>query len=103
MWTQWLAWATTNPDKRRALAQLEVAEDITHESHLAVDRSQRAMADVIVRARSHGSMATVPVSFVMALTGSIADLTMDESIRDPDTADACSAVAFDAVWRVLAG
>ena len=25
MWTQWLRWAAANPEKRRALAQLDVA------------------------------------------------------------------------------
>src|SRR5258708_23963874 len=29
MWTQWLRWATSNPEKRRALAPPEVTDDIT--------------------------------------------------------------------------
>src|SRR5260221_14512139 len=33
MWTQWLRWATSNPEKRRAPAQLEGADDITPGQH----------------------------------------------------------------------
>jgi AcrR family transcriptional regulator len=103
MWSQWLSWAVINPEKRRALAQLEVAEDITADSHRAVQSAQRDMAELVERARSGGPMAAVPISFVMALTSSIADGTMDALIRDPAAPDARSAAAFDAVWRVLAG
>jgi AcrR family transcriptional regulator len=40
MWMQWLRWATTSPDKRRVLAQLEVAEEVSAESHQSVRESQ---------------------------------------------------------------
>lgn len=103
MWAQWLSWATANPEKRRALAQLEVAEDITSESHLTVHDAQRDMAELIERARSAGPMAATPSSFVMALISAIADATMDALIRDPGGGDDRAATAFEAVWRVLAG
>lgn len=103
MWSQWLAWATTNPHKRRTLAQLEVAEDISEASHAAVRRAQRGIAELVELARAGGPVADVPLSFAMVLTGAIADSTMDALIRDPVSAGARSAVAFDAVWRVLAG
>jgi AcrR family transcriptional regulator len=103
MWKQWLRWATANPEKRRALAQLEVADDVTAESHQIVRLTQRGMAELVERSRAGGPMQDVPLAFVVSLIGAIADATMDAMIREPAEADARSDIAFEAVWRVLAG
>jgi AcrR family transcriptional regulator len=103
MWKQWLRWATANPEKRRALAQLEVADDVTAESHQIVRLTQRGMAELLERSRAGGPMQDVPLAFVVSLIGAIADATMDAMIREPAEADARSDIAFEAVWRVLAG
>lgn len=103
MWKQWLRWATTNQEKRRALAQLEAADDVTAESHQIVRQAQRGMAERLERSRADGPMQDVPLAFVVSLIGAIADATMDAMIREPSEADACSDVAFEAAWRVLAG
>jgi len=103
LWSRWLAWATSHPDKRRTLAQLEVSDDISAESHNLVRESQRDMADLLERSRAGGPMADVPISFALVVTGAIADATMDALIRDPSAPEARSEAAFEAVWRVLAG
>ena len=103
LWAQWLHWATSNPDRRRAIAHLDVADEVTEESHRTVRQAQRGTAELIERTRAAGPMAGVPLSFVMALIGTMADSTMDAMIREPDEADARSEAAFEAVWRVLAG
>ena len=103
MWVHWLRWATTNPDKRRALAQLEVADEISVGSHQAVREAQRGMADLLERIRADGPMKAAPLGFVLTLTSAMAGTTMDAMIREPGKAEARSADAFEAVWRVLAG
>lgn len=103
MWKQWLRWATANPEKRRTLAQLEAADDITAESHQIVQQAQRGMAELLERSRAGGPMQDVPLAFVVTLIGAIADAAMDAVIRDPAEAEARSDVAFEAVWRVLSG
>jgi AcrR family transcriptional regulator len=103
MWTQWLRWATTNPEKRRALAQLEVADDITTESHQTVSQALNGIAELLERSRADGPMQDAPLGFVLTLTSAIADATIDSMIRDPAAAEAHSQMAFDAIWRVLAG
>jgi len=103
VWVQWLAWATSNPDKRRTLAQLEVADDIKLESHTLVRDAQRDMAALLERCREGGPMASLPIGFVLLLTGAIADATMDLLIRDPRLDEDRGGAAFEAVWRVLAG
>jgi hypothetical protein len=89
--------------ERRALAQLEVSDDITAGSRELVREAHRPVAELLERSRLGGPMGDVPISFVLALIGAIADSAMDALIRDPDGAEERSRVAFEAVWRVLAG
>lgn len=103
MWTQWLRWATTNPEKRRALAQLEVADEITAESHRTVDVALGGIAELLERSRADGPMQDASLGFVLTLTTAIADATVDAMIREPAEAETHSSMAFDAMWRVLAG
>lgn len=103
MWAQWLRWATRNPGKRRALAHLEVAAEITAESHRTASEAQKIMADVLERSRGDGPMKDAPWGFVLTLASALADTTMDAMIREPAQAEAYSRLAFGAVWRVLAG
>jgi len=103
VWTQWLRWATTSPDKRRALAQLQVSDDITAASHQAVNSAFSGIAGLLERSRAGGPMQDAPLSFVLTLTNAIADTTIDTMIREPAEAGTLSRVAFDAIWRVIAG
>jgi AcrR family transcriptional regulator len=103
MWTQWLGWATTSPEKRRALAHLDVSDEITAESHQTVSSAFVGIAGLLQRSRADGPMQDVPLGFVLTLTNAIADATIDAILREPADAEALSRVAFDAVWRVLAG
>lgn len=103
MWVQWLRWATTNPAKRRVLAQLEVAEDISVETHALVRGAQRDMAELVEQCLATGPQNDLSLSFALTLTSAIADATMDALIRDPANAEPRTEAAFNAVWRVLAG
>ena len=103
MWTRWLRWATTDPAKPRALARLQVADDITAESHQTVSQALDGIAELLERSRANGPMRDAPLSFVLTLTSAMADATIDAMIREPAEAAAHSTIAFDAIWRVLAG
>lgn len=103
LWTQWLSWATSHPEKRRALAQLDVADEISDHSHQLVRAAQSGIAELIERSRANGPMAGVPLHFVMILVVAMADATVDAIIREPQQSQLHTEVGFDAVWRVLAG
>jgi AcrR family transcriptional regulator len=103
LWTQWLRWATANPWKRRALAQLEVADDITADSRQAAHAAFGGIAALLDRSRADGPMGDAPLGFTLALMTAIAEATIDAVIREPAEAEARSSTGFDAVWRVLAG
>ncbi|MCO5997663.1 TetR/AcrR family transcriptional regulator [Actinoallomurus rhizosphaericola] len=103
MWTQWVRWATTAPDKRRALAQLQMSDDITEQSHQTVSAAFRGIADLLERSRANGPMQDAPLGFLLTLTDAMANAAIDTMIREPDQAESHSRVAFEAVWRVIAG
>jgi AcrR family transcriptional regulator len=102
MWTQWLRWNTAHPEKRRALAHLDVADDITAASHQTVRSAFSGIADLLDRSRASGPMHDAPLGFVLSLITAIAEATIDAMIRQPAEAEARSSAGFDAIWRVLA-
>ncbi|WP_431278000.1 TetR/AcrR family transcriptional regulator [Leifsonia poae] len=102
LWTRWMTWATSFPEKRRALAQLDVADNITAETHEKVSLGFRDLAALLERARSGGPMDDQPLGFVLGLSTAIIESTADAMIREPENAAGHSAAGFDAMWRVLA-
>jgi AcrR family transcriptional regulator len=101
MWNQWLSWATSFPEKRRTLAQLEVSDDITAESHQIGSSALRGIADLLERNRADGPMRAAPLGFILTLANAIGDATVDAMIREPDLAESYARTAFDALWRIL--
>jgi AcrR family transcriptional regulator len=103
MWSNWTRWATSNPDKRRALALLDVSDDIAPQTRAASHRAMAQVAGMLERARARGPMRDAPVEFVVAIMNSLADTTMDFMVRDPANADQHRRDGFDALFRVLGG
>lgn len=101
MWSNWMRWATSNPGKRRALAQLDVSDEITQQTRAASHLAMAEVAGVLERARARGPMRDAPMEFVVALMNSLADATMDFMVKDPANADEHCRAGFGAVCRVL--
>ncbi len=101
VWTHWLRWATSCHEKRRTLAQLDVSEMITVESHQV---ARQALADVralLERSCARGPLRDASLEFTVALMVALANATIDAMIRDPANADAYCMTAFDALWRMI--
>jgi len=103
VWDRWLRWATANPEKRRALALLQICDEITVDSHRAVHEAQKLMAAVFERTWANGPMSDAPVGFALTLTNGVAEAAIDAITRDPADAEKQGGIAFEAIWRVLAG
>ena len=102
VWTHWLRWATSSPEKRRALAHLGVSDDITPQSHQAANRALAGITQILERSRREGPMRDAPLGFVATLMNALAEATTDFVIRDPANADQHGATAFEALWRIVA-
>jgi AcrR family transcriptional regulator len=103
MWLNWMHWAKSNPDKRRALALLGVSDDITPDTRAAGHLAMAHIAGMLEQARSRGPMRDTPMGLVVGILNSVADATMDFMASDPRNADAHGRAGFDALWRMLGG
>lgn len=101
VWSQWMKWATTNPDKRRALAQLSVSDMITPETRAIGHKIMAGFIDLMERMRAAGSLRNTPMTFAGALMNSLGDTTMDFMIGDPKNAQKHCKVGFDTFWRAI--
>jgi AcrR family transcriptional regulator len=101
MWAGWLRWAVAAPEKRRALAQLTVCEEITADSRQKGHKIMAGVAALMERSRANGPMKHAPLAFVVALMNAMADATIDFVINDKKNADKHAAAAFDALWRMV--
>jgi len=102
VWTHWLRWATSCPEKRRTLAHLGVSDDITPESREIGHLKMAGIARLLQRSRENGPMRNAPLGFVVALMNAMADATIDFIVSDPANANKHSKAAFEALWRVVA-
>jgi AcrR family transcriptional regulator len=100
-WQNWMNWAVSNPQKRRALALLGVSDEITPETRRAGHKTMAPVAALLERSRASGPMQKAPMAFVVALMNSVADATMDFMTQDPPNATKHSKAGFDALWRML--
>jgi AcrR family transcriptional regulator len=101
LWKKWMNLAISNPEKRRALAQLTVSDEITPQSRAAGHKMMAPVADLLERARVNGPMQKVPLFFLVAIMNSLAEATMDFMAQDPSNAEKHSNEGFDALWRML--
>jgi AcrR family transcriptional regulator len=102
IWRNWTAWAVTFPDKRRALAQLSVSDEITPESRAAGHEMMAGIAELLEQIRANGPMRKVPMNFAAGIMNSVAEATMDFMAQDPANAKKHCKVGFEALWRVIA-
>ncbi|MGD0192194.1 MAG: TetR/AcrR family transcriptional regulator [Rhizomicrobium sp.] len=101
LWSRSMAWAMSHPEKRRALAQLGVSDEITPASREAGHKAMAGIAALLQRCRAKGPMRQVPMGFIVAIMNAMGDATMDFMIHDPANAKKHVKAGFDALWRVL--
>lgn len=102
MWSRWMGWATSYPEKRRALTFLGVSDYITRENHQVASQSMGGIVKLLERSRENGPMREAPLGLVVALMNALAEATIDFMIQDPANADGHCKAGFDAMWRMIA-
>src|SRR6202789_445216 len=61
LWKKWMNWAISNPEKRRALAQLSVSDEITPETRAAGHKTMAGVAGLLEHIRASGPMRKAPM------------------------------------------
>ena len=101
VWSNWMDWATSNPEKRRALAQLGVSDEITPATRAAAQKTMASLADLMEQMRTNGSLLNASKGFAGAIMNSLAETTMDFIIHNPANAKRHSKVGFEVLWRAI--
>lgn len=101
VWSNWMDWATSNPEKRRALAQLSVSGEITSATRAAAQKSMASLADLMEQMRTNGSLRNASMGFAGAIMNSLAETTMDFMIHDPAHAKRHCKAGFEVFWRAI--
>ena len=102
VWAGWLRWAASDPDKRRALAQLSVSDEIDPESRKIGGSALIGVASLLERSRKNGPMQAAPLGLVVGLMNAVAEATVDFIVTDPTNSDAHRIAGFEAMWRMIA-
>jgi AcrR family transcriptional regulator len=101
VWSNWVHWTISDPDKRRAFAQLSVSDEITPETRAEGHKAMAGFAELVEQCRAAGPMRDASMSFVVSIMNSLAETTMDFMIQDPTNADTHCQLGFEALWRIL--
>jgi AcrR family transcriptional regulator len=101
IWSNWMGWAVSNPEKWRVLAQLGVSDEIAPATRAAGHKTMAGIGELLEWSRANGPLRKAPMGFVVAIMNSLAEATMDFMIHDPTNAKKHCRVGFDALWRVL--
>jgi AcrR family transcriptional regulator len=101
IWLRWTNWAVSNPEKRRALAQLGVSDEITPATRAAGHKTMAGIAELLERIHANSAMRDAPMRFVFAILNALAEATMDFMAQDPTNAKKHCKAGFDALWRVM--
>ena len=102
IWQRWMAWAISCPEKRRALAQLDVSDVINPETRAAGHKVMAEVAGLLEDIRLSGPMRDTPMGFVVAIMNSIAEATIAIMAQDAAHAGKRCNEGFDALWRAIA-
>jgi AcrR family transcriptional regulator len=101
VWRNWTSWAVSFPEKRSALAQLSVSDEITPETRASAHKTMTRIGELLEQSRACGPMSKVPMRFVLMLMSSVAEATMDFMTQDPANARKHCKTGFDAIWRIV--
>ncbi|HSI82502.1 MAG: TetR/AcrR family transcriptional regulator [Candidatus Methylacidiphilales bacterium] len=101
VWSNWMDWATSHPERRRGLAQLAVSDQITPQTRAAGHKIMAGFVDLMERIRAGGSLRDAPMSFVGAMMNALAETTMDFMIQDSAHARQHCTVGFETFWRAI--
>jgi AcrR family transcriptional regulator len=102
VWSNWMEWAVSNPERRRVLAQLGVSDEVTPATRAAGHKTMRGIAQMMQEMRDNGPMHNAPMPFVGTIINALAEATMDFMIQDPVKAKKHCRAGFDILWRAVA-
>jgi AcrR family transcriptional regulator len=98
LWSRFIDWGESNPDKRKALRQLSVSERITEASQNAGEAMFDDLQTVVLNGFKTGILREQPLTFLGEVIQALADSVLQMAARDPAGLDAYKALGWTALW-----
>lgn len=102
VWNAYVDWGVANPQKRKAMNQLNVSDRITQQSKDAGMAGFAQINAMMQESLASGVLKDQPPSFGPAIMASLAETTMEFILREPALADRYKSAGFDAFWAAIA-
>ncbi|MES2394243.1 MAG: TetR/AcrR family transcriptional regulator [Acidobacteriota bacterium] len=101
MWASYIGWATEQPAKRKAVAQLSVSEVVTAETRAAVSAGRSELQQLLAELSERGALRGLPPEFTAALMMSMEETTMEFVAKSPRRKQQLIEAGFEAFWRAV--
>jgi len=98
VWNGYLQWGVANPDQQKVLRQIQVWGGLTQESKQAGSAPFTEMQRMTEDALTQKIYKDVPQAFIGATLVSLAEMTMDFMVRDPERAEMYRVAGFKMLW-----
>jgi AcrR family transcriptional regulator len=103
VWDCFVRWGSANPDKRKALRQLQVSDRVTDKTRKVMGDEFAEISGTLRECAAGGVLKDQSSAFIVAIMSAIAETTMEFISREPAHARRYTKVGFEAFWRAVAG
>ncbi|MEK8132438.1 TetR/AcrR family transcriptional regulator [Paenibacillus filicis] len=101
LWSQFVEWGASHPNKWRALRQLSVSERITEDSQRAGETMFTDFQTMVAEGFKTGVLREQPVSFLAGIIQALADMVLEMAFREPDQLCQLKSMGWEALWGAI--
>lgn len=98
-WVAYIDWGVAHPHKRKVINTLMLSDRVSDENRAAGAAAFAVFSTRLNSSLEQGLRCGPNSTFVSALMGAIAEITMDIIVREPDNAELYREAGFEAFWK----
>jgi AcrR family transcriptional regulator len=102
LWSRFIDWGLSSPDKRMALRQLDVSDKITEASQDASQAMFYKLQRMVEKGVETGVLRDQPILFLWGVIQGLADLVLETASRDPSKIGQCKHLGWESLWGAIA-
>jgi AcrR family transcriptional regulator len=102
LWTRYIDWGMSAPQKHEALRQLEVSHRITAETENATNAMSRELQILVEKGFESEVLRRQPVMFLWGVIQGIAGLVLETAAGDREKARECDDLGWETLWGAIA-
>lgn len=101
VWSNYIAWVSEAPAKRKAVAQLNVSEVVTAATRAKASEGREEIERMLSELGSRGALRGLPTGFVAALMLAMQEATMEFVAKTPRQKKQLIESGFATFWRAV--